>query len=823
MSSNTNWKIIGANSGNMSRHRNVKAGKLNYEDGKWKSVYDTDGNKKIVHDLSDNLTNQNVVIGIGTSNPFSRLSLGSNPGDGTIGNETTIGQIAAIALHEASNGTKFHGLSYVADVSRNQQTVPPTNVDALALYSNTSNENISLSAAKTYITDDGVVRICGMPRTGPAISSAGDFVAYPKIALDISGSIQIDGFISFCDLGAASGTDNIANSSGEGGLAGTRKIPYGAIWVGKRSVATGQPVLYMQGQGQTRVELASISQVTAASTTAWDFSDNIIAGKYIFNAIPTAGDLQASNVTITGAQHNTFQTSDAAFEKFGRNFINALSIRGGNMSISSVDTFAIMGGSDEISGLGAHEKPITAGYTPQQLGLSGETTDVSSGVLFIEKQLLIGMGNDWIGTTYIDDISGFTAKALIDISGGTPYPIPAIMIGHGLPQRPYSEWGGEEIPRATNSIIVGDIKTAIIGNVDIGGDVKNSFIIGEDNTVHTGYTSIIVGNTNKIADSSGNLLVLGQDNGLTTAIKATNSIIVGYKNNVTSKFDQYSVTTKGGNIVFGEENTYTSEDTSIIGNNNVIFGYKNNINATEYSFIQGKNNRTYGQELTVIGDGNKVGTDSLAPAADTNSNYKVEHSFVHGFQNEVFGPTGSNSLKNVYAFGYKNKIDMSSNLTLDEGEAFILLGSYADISGTVGDTSNVKFAFGSHNMWTARGGNTSVNGNVFTIDHSGNTHIYGNLIVDGSQVILRTEYFDVSDNNITLNSEGNDPSGGGFTILDSGGSGDPHVFKWVGSPGTDGSFNTGTADLSTNNMFIGPYWIGFRSTRSSSRHPSSNR
>ena len=30
--SNTNWKILGRNSGNMSSHRNVKASKLNYED-----------------------------------------------------------------------------------------------------------------------------------------------------------------------------------------------------------------------------------------------------------------------------------------------------------------------------------------------------------------------------------------------------------------------------------------------------------------------------------------------------------------------------------------------------------------------------------------------------------------------------------------------------------------------------------------------------------------------------------------------------------------------------------------------------------------------
>ena len=46
--SNTNWKVIGTNSGNMSRHRNVNAGKLNYEDGKWKSIYDASGNKTLI-------------------------------------------------------------------------------------------------------------------------------------------------------------------------------------------------------------------------------------------------------------------------------------------------------------------------------------------------------------------------------------------------------------------------------------------------------------------------------------------------------------------------------------------------------------------------------------------------------------------------------------------------------------------------------------------------------------------------------------------------------------------------------------------------------
>ena len=53
-------------------------------------------------------------------------------------------------------------------------------------------------------------------------------------------------FISFCDLNADPKIDNVANSSGGAGLAGTRKIPWGAIWVGRRDESTNEPVLYMQ-------------------------------------------------------------------------------------------------------------------------------------------------------------------------------------------------------------------------------------------------------------------------------------------------------------------------------------------------------------------------------------------------------------------------------------------------------------------------------------------------------------------------------------------------------------------------------------------------
>ena len=142
----SNWKNIGRNSGNMVNHRNVKADKINYEDGKWKSIYDSSGNKKITHQCLNNVNNQNVVVGIGATEPFSRLSLGTNTGDGVLSSEI-VGKLAAIALHEDSEGKDFHGLTYVTNVTARESNPPTTN--ALALFANNSSTELNLSIVNT--------------------------------------------------------------------------------------------------------------------------------------------------------------------------------------------------------------------------------------------------------------------------------------------------------------------------------------------------------------------------------------------------------------------------------------------------------------------------------------------------------------------------------------------------------------------------------------------------------------------------------------------------------------------------------------------------
>ena len=110
------------------------------------------------------------------------------------------------------------------------------------------------------------------------------------------------------------------------------------------------------------------------------------------------------------------------------------------------------------------------------------------------------------------------------------------------------------------------------------------------------------------------------------------------------------------------------------------------------------------------------------------------------------------------------------------------------------DLSNVRFAFGTYEKYIGNGGSGGVNdytknGNCFTIDMSGNTHIYGNLIVDGSQVIFRTEFFDVSDANITLNTNNGSPEGGGLTIIDTINNNGNKGLLWKSQNGPGGSTN----------------------------------
>ena len=194
----TNWKDIGMNSGNMKQHRNVTSNRVNYENGKWDSVYDISGieSKGYTFDISG----QNIVVGIGTDKPFSRLSLGSNQNSGEF-SPTKPGQLAAIALNEEFDGGSFNGLFYNTDISGQSRNAD--NISGIQLMSSVNGFDVTdLSNGQLIVGSDNVVTIGGRPRIGnESYNNSIPFLPGThgdrKIVLDTRGSIRTDGYINF--------------------------------------------------------------------------------------------------------------------------------------------------------------------------------------------------------------------------------------------------------------------------------------------------------------------------------------------------------------------------------------------------------------------------------------------------------------------------------------------------------------------------------------------------------------------------------------------------------------------------------------------------
>ena len=90
-----------------SKNRILGATRLKGDGG---SIYPVDSvNGQIYNGYALNVKGSNLVFGLGTSTPFSKLSLGNNTNSGKF-NINDPGQLASIALDETSSGSKFSGM-----------------------------------------------------------------------------------------------------------------------------------------------------------------------------------------------------------------------------------------------------------------------------------------------------------------------------------------------------------------------------------------------------------------------------------------------------------------------------------------------------------------------------------------------------------------------------------------------------------------------------------------------------------------------------------------------------------------------------------------
>ena len=710
MSNSHNWKKLGANSGNMYTHRNIKANKLNYTDGKWKDIENPDGKKiGISYSVENSITNENMLVGIGTKQPFSRLSLGSNNNDGS--SNIISGRLAAIAVHENSDGSDFHGLSYVTDLSSSVQ-VGLGKTNALALYSNTPDENLNTESAKFYLTDEGCVTIGGKPRrafdswNGEPVTLDNNGV---PIKIDCKGSMNVSGFISFMDYNGPDGEqDNPANAGANiNDPNAFRNIPVGSIWTGFTEGSTGV-AMYIQDVDGKREIVGSSSGggggggLTDISGILWDGSQNDIGDSWVGKSGYNLTLTPSSDITIIG---NNITRPPILPP-------NALTVTRGNISVVGSDNY-----------------PATIINTipPEKFNVSSE--DSTGGIIWAERQMAIGKQSS----------TAITPVSLLDIAGNIKN-IPAITIN------------SSNINSATNSTLLSNNSGGVGSSEGTYNDVSNCFIIG-NNTIYSAENSIIIGQSNTTGNNNCDVncgkqvLVIGETNSLTNEI---NTIVVGKSNNVDSSGNNLD---DNGNIIFGENNTYKSKTNT--GENNFILGAENYLIDSEYSIITGNSNDVSGKNNLVVGISNKIGHGSdITTTTTTNIS---NNSYVLGNNNTI--KVDGKTVSNTHIYGENNSYDATdSSFTNGFNSTTMIFGDRAKINWAT-DVSNQRFVFSTQEKFEANGSGSN-NGHVFTIDKLGNTVIEGDLTVKGNKSITDLCGNDATFNNLRVLNDlsGNDAS-----------------------------------------------------------------
>ena len=369
------------NSGNMKHHRNVTSNRVNYETGKWDSIYDISGidSKGYIFDISG----QNVVVGIGTDKPFSRLSLGSNENAGEF-SPTKPGQLAAIALNEESNGDKFNGMFYNTDISG--QSRGANKISGIQLMSSVNGFDVTdLSNGQLIIGSDNVVTIGGRPRIGnESYNNVVEFLpgthGNRKIVLDTRGSIRTDGYINFYNKTSTSFEptgDTFDNHA---------DIPVGSLFLtgGGGSVCKNAGLYFKKSNNSTSSDIVEITGGGGGGGGSLDVSGSAFFDGSLNNLIqdPTLGTYinypyiiqKNKDENFSGGTPITFSgglwsKEDASGTK---GFQNTLTIRQGNLSVVTVS-----GEDIKIN-------------DPPSSSLKSAFDDISGGIIFAEKQLLFG-------------------------------------------------------------------------------------------------------------------------------------------------------------------------------------------------------------------------------------------------------------------------------------------------------------------------------------------------------------------------------------------------------------------------------------------------
>ena len=667
MSSEPSWK----KSSQKKTFNNLKTDTLNYQDGKWKDVNVTQSigsNERIINKIVQKKENQDVVVGINTDQPYSRLSLGDN--SGTVNNSILLpstnlysGERSSIALQEDADGKNLHGFTYLEDLVKKSNIDTIDRNSGIGISTDLPNTEQDPQKCAVYIDSQNCVTINSIPRNldnNTLTRGSGGDPVNPQIMLDVNGSIRVDGFISFIPNFMVSDENNKTyieslNNPNE------FNFPKGAMFVANINDEPKLFIIDQQGQPKDVVGTIKLEDISTDGGTATGGLTNVVwqyglrtgtqvnpsppfdlryqygSSNYPSRLVLDYRGRSESNVIWSSVVANTSFTNEYDLPD------NILTAAGGNIVILSDGKTIERGTSSGAAGrsnaelsayltenvfkiVGSNQKITNAdnNYGNVTLGVSF-TPDVNytrGGNLWIERQLTIGPNN------------GNRLLAMIDI-GGQYQGIPAINIGTK-----------QKVVAATNSIIIGEQEEAdSIGNNE---DCMNTIIMGKNKKIDIN-TSIIGGSRNEVFGLS----------------------------NTTQRNIGIPISDATGNSPYH--------------NNSIIFG---------------NNNKIRGTQNYVFGQHNKVGEQTSGGINDN----LVFNSFIAGQNNSIKKQTADN-------------LDTNANaLKPIDNETYVLLGSNASIDlNPMSNTSDIRFAFGT----------ATQNGNVFTIDKNGNVVIGNDLDVNG--------------------------------------------------------------------------------------------
>jgi hypothetical protein len=753
MSHNAKWT---KNSG-FARNRNVGTARLKGDGGQIKPIETING--KIYNGYALNVVGSNLVFGLGTSTPFSRLSFGNNNNSG-IYNINDTGQMASIALNETSSGGNFSGFFYNSEIKKYYQSTP-TDISTNGIQFMTTDINnfnkYDKSGGLLFITNENVTTIGGQPRSGinegnaiplwkgidigedPDISIGGSISGVSKVVLDIRGSIRTDGYINFFNKYYENNTVKYAPSAEFWGDA-EDNIPVGSLWLQPTAGTRNEGLWFKNSSGEIRrVEAtdgdannALIDRNIALSLDMFNFlfrqedylnSTTQPAGEFSkgnevnfpFVILKGKGSGQGQNGFVGGTALNiraghpqTLQNiiHQKGYNSTGTNQREIFSVTKGNISVTGLsgEEFIIrphnsLNVSDSTNTILKH--PMKNFYSHHALLQS----DISGGKIWCERQLLIGPKKADINWAIIDVQTTPNSPTLLSYNLNKNWNYNSIT--NKINRRFITH-------RATNSIIL------------LNKDQNNSGTLGGDSVIGELYdcsNSVIIGDNFKNLDIPKSLVInvntsLNTENGQEIYDNIGGSIVSGYKNMIYSS--PYS-------LVIGKDNFIHNNTISENGiGNNLISGEGNEVWSGKFNSINGEINKVSGNYNSVFGRGNIIGyfdsnltkSSKRGTSAQANDFYqKHNYNTVLGGFNKLGIQNTSTGInyRNWYSFmaGSYNRIDTLTNAYNSDGayESVVALGTGAYVGG------DLRFAFG---MGVSSNPTSSNNQNVFVIDCSKN-------------------------------------------------------------------------------------------------------